>query len=471
VKSAPVLRGIRTRLRLPIATATLAVLAATWAYAELAPLDEPARSSVRKVLLLASALGIAAATLLSEWVIRRFANPLHELRRIADLLAGGEIGVRTRSRRNDEIGALGRAIDRLADQLADRFEAVRAHQARLHAMLDAMQEAVFVTDAEGRIVLTNAAFSRLTGHPGLGRTAIEAIRSPELHDAVLAALAGRSTRVALDLETERDARSLSAHVAPLPEHAGVVAVLHDITELRRLDAIRRDFVANASHELRTPLTAIRGFAETLRDGALDDPAIARRFVNNIVESAIRLQRLVDDLIELSRSESPEARMEIEDLDPLPVVSRVLRAFEQKAGEKGVQLAVEGAPEAAPIRGDARALDHVLMNLVDNALKYTPPGGRVTLRFRGDDPRALLIEVADTGPGIAAAHLPRIFERFYRADAGRARERGGTGLGLAIVKHLTQRMNGEVSVESRLGRGSTFTVRLPRAETRVERAPA
>jgi two-component system phosphate regulon sensor histidine kinase PhoR len=384
--------------------------------------------------------------------------------RTAESLAAGQCEVRTRSRRKDEIGALGRAIDRIAEQLSERFEAVRAQEARLRVMLDAMDEAVLVTDGEGRIVLTNAAFLRLTGHAGLGRTPVEVIRSPELHEAVAAALGGTGSQVGFDLESEHGARSFSAHVAPLPHHAGVIVVLHDVTELRRLDAIRRDFVANASHELRTPLTAIRGFAETLRDGALDDPPIARRFLDNIVENAVRLQRLVDDLLELSRSESPEARLELEPLDPLPIIGRVLQAFEQKAFQKGVQLAVEGATEVAPVRADARALDHVLMNLVDNAVKYTPPGGRVALRFRGDDPRMLAIEVVDTGPGIAAPHLSRIFERFYRVDPGRSRDLGGTGLGLAIVKHLTQRMGGEVTVESEVGRGSSFRVRLPRAET-------
>jgi two-component system phosphate regulon sensor histidine kinase PhoR len=315
-------------------------------------------------------------------------------------------------------------------------------------------------DGRGRIVLSNDAFVRLTGSHGRGRTAVEAIRSAELHDAVTGAIDGAPSRIELVLEKGNDERNLVAHVAPLPGNAGVIVVLHDVTELRRADSIRRDFVANASHELRTPLTAIRGFAETLRDGAVDDPQIAKKFVGNIVDNAVRLQRLVDDLLELSRSESPEARFDLAPVDPSPIAAKVIAAFEQKASQKKLELGVAG-PAPASVLADARALDQVLMNLVDNAVKYTPAGGKVSVRFAEDGAR-IAIEVADSGPGIAASHLPRIFERFYRVDAGRSREQGGTGLGLAIVKHLVQRMHGEISVESKPGRGSTFRVRLARA---------
>jgi two-component system phosphate regulon sensor histidine kinase PhoR len=456
-----VIASIRARLFLSLGIATLGVLVATWIFAELST-EPSSRGQIRSVLAFASVLALIVGVALTEWVARRFAGPLEELRRTADALAAGDFEVRARSRRPDEIGGLGRAIDRMADQLAERLAAVRNEETRLRVMLDAMEEAVIVADRDGRIALSNAAFVRMSGSTGLGRTIAEAMRSGELHDAVREAIAGRSAKAMFDLEGGRQKRTVAAHVAPLPAQAGLIVVLHDVTELRRLDAVRRDFVANASHELRTPLTAIRGFAETLRDGALEEPRIAKRFVGNIVENAMRLQRLVDDLLELSRSESPEAPMVMTSVDPLPIVSKVLTALEGRASSKGVQLGVEGTPESAPIRADARALDQVLMNLVDNAIKYTPSGGRVIVRL-ARDADALTIEVADNGPGISASHLPRIFERFYRVDAGRSREQGGTGLGLAIVKHLTQGMHGEVSVESKVGRGTTFRVRLARAD--------
>ena len=185
-----------------------------------------------------------------------------------------------------------------------------------------------------------------------------------------------------------------------------------------------------------------------------------RFVSNIVDNAMRLQSLVDDLLELSRSESPEARVELDAIDPLPIASKVLSALEGKAGDKDVQIGIDASDRAVLALGDERALDQVLMNLVDNGIKYTPRGGRVTVRF-GSTATHATIEVDDTGPGIAASHLPRIFERFYRVDAGRSREQGGTGLGLAIVKHLTHRMGGEIAVDSRLGQGTTFRLTLAR----------
>lgn len=455
------MRTIRARLLTALLGATAGVLAATWIVAESLELDAAGREAMRTVLAIASALGLVVAALLAEYIGRRFAAPLAELRRVADRLAEGDFDVRMRSRRGDEIGAIGRAVDRMAEQLEARLAAVRAEETRLRVMLDAMDEAVLVTDPGGRVVLSNAAFVRLAGSPGIGRTAVETFRSAELHEAIDRALAGARAEAVFEIETGRDTRIISAHVAPLPSRAGAIVVMRDVTEVRRLDAVRRDFVANASHELRTPLTAIRGFAETLRDGAIEEPRIAKRFVGNIVENAIRLQRLVDDLLELSRSESPEARFELEPIDPLAISSKVLSSLEGKASDKGVQLGIEGAADAEVVRGDARALDQVLLNLVDNGIKYTASGGRVIVRFRST-PEHVAIEVADSGPGIAASHLPRIFERFYRVDAGRSRDQGGTGLGLAIVKHLVTRMGGEVAVESRLGHGTTFRVQLARA---------
>ncbi|MDQ3036306.1 MAG: ATP-binding protein [Myxococcota bacterium] len=465
--------SIRARLLAPTLVAAGTVLGATWIVAESIAHDAASRSVLREVLAVGSVLALIASVVLAEVIARRFAGPLSELRRAADALAEGDFGVRVRARRrDDEIGALGRAIDRMAEQLTERLEAVRAEETRLRVMLDAMDESVLVTDPEGRVVLSNAAFVRLSGAPGLGRTTVEAIRSAELHEAVDRALAGHRAKAVFQFDTARDVRIISAHVAPLPSHSGAIVVMRDVTEVRRLDAVRRDFVANASHELRTPLTAIRGFAETLRDGALDDPGIAKRFVGNIVENSIRLSRLVDDLLELSRSESPDVRFDLGSIDALAIASKVLSSLEGKAEAKGVQLAIEGASEAEPARGDERALDQVLLNLVDNGIKYTPSGGRVVVRLVRT-PEHVVIEVADTGPGIGASHLPRIFERFYRVDAGRSREQGGTGLGLAIVKHLVTRMEGEVAVESRLGHGTVFRVRLDRADRapRESRAPA
>ncbi len=425
------------------------------------PRMSAARSTLRQVLILAGLFAVLMAVLLSEYLTRAIGQPIREMQEAADAFRRGDLSTRVRSRRRDELGALGSAIDQMADQLVDRLDAVQREEDRLRIILDAMVEGVFVTDREGRIVLTNAALAKLAGGSVEGRTAIEAIRSPDLHEAVKRATEGESREIELELSAGARRRSIKAQVAPLPTRQGVVAVLHDVTQLKRADAVRRDFVANASHELRTPLTSIRGFAETLLDGALEDERTARRFVSNIAENARRLASLVDDLLDLSRAESPDSRMELEPVDVGNVAAEVLRRVEQRAVEKRQQLALEGAGDVVLARADAHALDSVLLNLVDNAIKYTQAGGRVTVRVRQESGR-VIVEVADAGPGIPSAHLDRIFERFYRIDKGRSRAQGGTGLGLSIVRHLVTRMDGEVSVESRVGKGTTFRVSLAAA---------
>jgi two-component system phosphate regulon sensor histidine kinase PhoR len=409
-------------------------------------------------LFFGGVLGVLAAAAISEYFARQVANPIREMRDATDAIRRGESASRVRSQRQDELGALGGAIDQMADQLVERYEAVRREEGRLRTILDAMVEAVLVTDREGRVVLTNRALTRLAGDYVLGRTAVEAIRSPELHEAVQRAIQGKARAVELDVELGPERRFVTAHVARLPKMQGVVAVLHDVTPLKRTDAVRRDFVANASHELRTPLTAIKGFAETLLDGALKDERASRRFVEKIVHHAERLHGIVEDLLELSRAESPESHMELAPVDVAHTAARALSALTQRATEKRHQLVLEGAAPLVRARADERALDHVLLNLLDNAIKYTPARGRVLLRVRREGDR-VVIDVSDNGPGIPQAHLDRIFERFYRVDKGRAREQGGTGLGLSIVRHLVQRMDGRVWVESRAGKGATFHVSL------------
>jgi two-component system phosphate regulon sensor histidine kinase PhoR len=416
--------------------------------------------SVRSVTLVVGLVALVLGALLAELLARSLVRSLHDVQSTVERLGRGDLSARVRSAREDELGALGREVDRAADAIGERLARMVEEEDRLRTILDAMVEGVLVTDRDGRVVLTNAALVRMAGRVE-GRTVVEAIRSPELRTAVERALRGDESSVQIETRIGGDMRQLAAHVAPLAERKGVVAVLHDVTSLKLADTVRRDFVANASHELRTPLTAIRGFAETLRDGAIENPELARRFVTRIYEHAVRLGRLVDDLLELSRAESPEAHFTLESVDLGPAVTKVLRGLERAAAEKNITLCMEGlGGTPLLVRADVRGLDHVLVNLVDNAVKYTPEGGHVTLRAR-EAGTHVEIEVSDTGGGIAPQHLPRLFERFYRVDAGRSRDVGGTGLGLAIVKHFVQRMGGEVTVESKLGRGTTFRVRLER----------
>ncbi|MEM1415268.1 MAG: ATP-binding protein [Myxococcota bacterium] len=430
--------------------------------------SERIREAVRELLVVGGVMAILVAVFLTLALGRSLVQPTRELTTVADALAAGDLSARTRSTRDDELGAIGRALDRMADQLADRIDTLRAEQDRLRTILNSMVEAVFVTDGLGRIAATNLALEELVAGNPIGRTAMEAIRSPELHEAVRAARKGEATTVDLAIPIQGDMRSLAAQVAPLPDGGGVVAVLHDITRLKETDRIRRDFVANASHELRTPLTAIRGFAETLRDGAVSDPEAADRFLDVILKHTLRLQALVADLVALSKAESLEHRLELERVDAAAVLAEVVQGLGAKASERDTRIVEEVHASSTLVLGNARALDQVLVNLVDNAIKYSPEGSVVEARIREDGDR-VLVEIYNPGPGIAAKHIDRLFERFYRVDPGRARDVGGTGLGLAIVKHLCSQMGAQVGVESRVGEGATFWVSLASAASAASAA--
>jgi two-component system phosphate regulon sensor histidine kinase PhoR len=257
-------------------------------------------------------------------------------------------------------------------------------------------------------------------------------------------------------------RRLLVHAAALPdEPGGLLAVFVDVTDLRRLEMIRRDFVANVSHELRTPIATIRSAAETLRRAIDAGPEAAADFIQIIERQAERLQHLVEDLLDLSRIESRQFRLALESVPVGPMIEHILPAFREQAAAKRLRVSTEIPRDLRSVRADRRALEQILTNLIENAVKYGGDGGTVTVRASTEGER-VRISVADTGPGIEAAHLPRLFERFYRVDAGRSRELGGTGLGLSIVKHLVEAMGGKVSVDSAPGRGTTFTFTLPHA---------
>lgn len=321
-------------------------------------------------------------------------------------------------------------------------------------LISAIPYAAALVSKEGWVRLSNAAFDRLAASGrASGLTPLEITRSAELSEAVKRALEGTARR----LELAIDKNIYLAHLAPLIR-GEVLLILRDVTDTKRADATRRDFVANASHELRTPITAIGAAAETLLGGALADPANARGFVEIVARNAQRLSRLSQDLLDLSRIETRQWRFEIGRVDASPLARQAIDLLAGAAREKGLAISSE-VPEDCRVHADARSLEQVLVNLVDNAVKYTSEG---SIRVRADrDEKHWILSVVDTGAGISAHHLPRLFERFYRVDPGRSREQGGTGLGLAIVKHLVQGMGGEVGVVSG-DEGSRFWVRLAAA---------
>jgi len=438
------------------------------------PLDQvqALRGRLAASMALAALAAGASILLLSMWVDRRLFQPLSRLALGAAELARGDYGHRLAIPDEDELARLALALNRLAATVEGQLAAMGHERDHLKAILAGMSEGVLVVGPDGRALLANPAFRRLFELAGevAGKAMLEIVREPELARVVESTLAtGEAQQAEIELRTA-ERRCLELLSGPLPgERAdgegreGAVVVARDTTEGRRLTEMRRDFVANVSHELKTPLAAIRGYAETLRDGALGEPATAARFTERILLQCKRLQALLADLLTLSRLESLERAPQREPVDLPALVQRAVELMGKAAEEKRVEVRVEvqEVPPVPRLAGDAEVLERLVVNLLDNAIKYNRPEGRVTVRVQARDGQVML-EVADTGIGIPQDALARIFERFYRVDKGRSREEGGTGLGLAIVKHVAQAHGGQVDVESRLGQGSTFRVRLPLA---------
>ncbi len=417
------------------------------------------RGKIAASMLLAALAGGVAILVISLWIDRRVFRPFSRLVQGASALASG------RARRveipdEEELAALALALNRLAETAEAQFAAVRGERDQLKAILASMAEGVLVVGADGRALLANPAFFKLFHLSGevTGQTVLELLRQPELARIVDDTLRlGQPQGGQIELQSPERRTLLLASAALAGGERGAVVVTRDTTELTRVADMRRDFVGNVSHELKTPLAAIRGYAETLRDGALDEPPVARRFTERILEQCRRLQALLDDLLTLSRLETVALR-EREPVALDEVVRHAADTLAPMAREKQVQVEVDASAIPA-VFGEADAIERLVLNLLENAIKYNRPEGQVTVRLSATGPDVFL-EVSDTGIGIPPESLPRIFERFYRVDKGRAREEGGTGLGLAIVKHVAQAHGGQVEVDSRLGRGTTFRVRLP-----------
>jgi two-component system, OmpR family, phosphate regulon sensor histidine kinase PhoR len=415
--------------------------------------------------------------LLSFGFSRVMTHPLRRLAGAARAMAAGDLTQRARAGGRDELGEMGDALNLLAGELQRRLGQLEGERAEMQALIDSMAEGVIAVDAQGRVRRANPAARRmfsLAADPR-GIAPEEVARRQPFLDIVGRALAGEAVP-ATDLAV--DARSLLVTAQPLPPPGGAVMVFLDVSQLRRLEGVRQDFVANASHELKTPLTAIRGYSETLLDPDLP-PELRRRFAETVRANADRLQRIVDDLLDLSRLESGGWRVEPEIVSVSELANDAWSACREPAESKGVRFSVRADPAAEFALADPSALRQIFANLFANALRFVPEGGEIEVSARaaaspalagartagrGADASAaggwICVEVRDTGAGIAAAHLPRIFERFYRADAARSREEGGTGLGLAIVKHMVEGHGGSVQAESLLGSGTTIRFTLP-----------
>jgi two-component system phosphate regulon sensor histidine kinase PhoR len=418
------------------------------------------RGHLVRSLLLSALVAAGAALAISWWLTRTLFRPLSGLIESAGRIGDGDYDARVAIPDPEELAALGHALARIASGAKRQLLAVEAERDHLSSTVASMADGVLVVDAAGQGQLANPAFHELFQLPANAPVGdlLDLAREPRLTDLIAAALRSR-TSAALDIERLEPApRSLALRATPLAGTGGAVVVARDLTNVERLNRIRKDFVANVSHELKTPLAAIRGYAESLEDGGLDEPETARRFVGRILEQCRRLGELLDDLLTLSRLEGREPIRSLDEVDLRDLASEAIELVTPRAAAKEIELALEPGP-SPEIRGDAEGLLRLLVNLLDNAIKYNRPGGRVTVAL-DQSAGEVALTVTDTGIGIPPSHLPRIFERFYRVDSGRTREEGGTGLGLAIVKHVAQVHGGRVEVESESGRGSTFRVRLP-----------
>ena len=416
-------------------------------------------------LLLVSLGGAAAGALLfSYYLSRRLTLPLSQMTKIAQWIAKGEFHHRVRLRTGDELEALGQSLNRMAESFERRIKEISDDRAQTVAILSGMVEGVLVLDERGKVILTNTPFQKMFGFREgelIGRYYYERLRHHALNELVEEVIrTGRplSREIRLDAPFPQHFQ-VQASVTGGPQEASAVLVFHDITEIKRQERIRKDFVANVSHELRTPLASIKGYLETLADVGMDDPAQAKEFLSILQKNSDRLQNIVQDLLHLSRIESG--------LDPVRPAEIPLRECVEKnllllapLVKKKEQRCTLSVPPEMTLWADPKKIDQVFINLLENAIKYTPERGTIEIRAAQKESR-IEIEIHDSGIGIPKEDLSRIFERFYRVDRTRSRDLGGTGLGLSIVKHIVEAHGGKIAAQSELGKGSRFILSLPK----------
>jgi len=425
--------------------------------------------TLRSAALAGGAVALVVAFGIGLFVAGRVTRPVVEMQDVARQMSEGHFEVRAPARSPDEIGTLGRSLNVMAGRLREKIGDLEREQAKATAVLDAMVEGVIATDGHDHIILINERARRIFG---LGparverRPLLEVVRNVNLHDVLVASREAVDANVVsreIRLVEPAD-RVLQVHAVGLRftgDERGVVMILHDITELRRLEQVRTEFVANVSHELRTPLTAIQGYLETLLDGALEEQQHARKFLEIVFRHTERLGRLTDDLTDLSNIELGKVSLRLESTSVAEIADSVLTIISPRASSGQVTVEARLPADLPLVLADRDRLSQILINLVDNAVKYTPKGGHVTVDGRATEEGFIEVAVRDTGVGIPKADLPRLTERFYRVDKARSRDLGGTGLGLAIVKHLVLAHGGELDIESELWKGTTVRFTLPR----------
>ncbi len=428
------------------------------------PLDQ-VQASVRRLqqaIMIAAVAAAVLAVVLADIIARRIVRPIRELTVASRKIVAGESFFHQVPARGDEVEDLARALNQMSERLRGQIEALQAEREKLSTVLQQMESGVLMVDPQGQIALINRAAERIFGideTAATGHSLVETLRLYQVVDVWEKVRQVNATEIqTLDLLNQR--KSLQVIATPL---GGVLAgnillIFQDLTHLRRLETIRRDFISNISHELRTPLASLKALTETLLDGALTDPPAAKRFLTRIETEVDSLSLMVQELLELSRIESGRVPLEFEPTRPEKLIQGAVERLQMQAERARMEIVVQCPSDLPPVRADLPRMQQVLMNLLHNAIKFTPVGGKIVLFAGPVEDRQVLFGVRDTGIGIPADDLPRIFERFYKAD--RARSGGGTGLGLAISKHLVEAHGGRIWAESTLGAGSTFYFVLP-----------
>ncbi|WP_286885011.1 two-component system histidine kinase PnpS [Aneurinibacillus sp. UBA3580] len=422
-----------------------------------------------------SLVGVLVLTLvvfgfISTRITKSITQPIEEITHVARGITHKKFKNRIRTNAKGEIGQLAQAINFMALSLEQQMSAIQENEKRLESILNNMFSGMILVSDSRRIVMMNAAAEQLLGYEAkdsLGHIHTEIGKSSGLSQLIDRCLeTGEKIREEIHVyypEEHIIDANLGAYTNEEGEIKGIIVLLHDITAIRRLEKMRSEFVANVSHELKTPITSIKGFTETLLDGALEDPEISRSFLEIINEESDRLNRLITDILDLSKIEQKKMPLKVEEIDLSQLIKETVRIVREEARAKNIAIYLP-AEKDITLEGDRDRMQQIVLNLVSNAIHYTPDNGEVTITLREPDEKSVEMVIADTGIGIPAEHLPRIFERFYRVDKARSRESGGTGLGLAIVKHLIESHHGMIHVESEEGRGTTFKIILPKYQT-------
>lgn len=398
---------------------------------------------------------------------RILSQPLKEILEVVGKFSEGLFNWRIRlNERKDELAELGKRLNQLAETMGEKIEKLSKALAETQALLGGMEEGVLILDLHGRVQKINGAMEAILSHTyptDMGKHYLEVFRDPELNDLIQATLHDKmgQRRSLSPLGQPGRSFQVQSSLIQYPENGGegVIVVFHDITELKRLERIRQDFVANVSHELRTPLTTIRGYVEALLDAGPESSTQAKQFLEIIERHSQRMEKIVSDLLLLSEIESPDRMLRKESLHLAELISSAAEALRPMAESKKQTIQLKIPVQRPFILGDSQKIHQVVVNLLSNAISYTEEGGYIAVEVRGTE-KGVEVSVDDNGIGISPEHLPRVFERFYRVDKGRSREEGGTGLGLSIVKHIVEAHGGWVSVESKPGQGSRFSFFLP-----------